>query len=60
MDRAPKETNVTQRFAERDLRAKVATDAEASEGLERVRKLLGHMRRAEVVRWLAHYRFNSA
>jgi hypothetical protein len=51
---------VTQRFAERDLRAKVATDAEAAESLERARKLLGHvdarvtkrwyMRKAEVVR----------
>lgn len=60
MDRVLKETELTQRFAERDLRAKVATDAEANESLERARKLLGHvdaritkkwyMRKAEVVR----------
>ena len=60
MDRVLKETAVKKRFAERDLRAKVATDAEASENLERARKLLGHadaritkkwyMRRAEIVR----------
>jgi hypothetical protein len=60
MNRALKETTVKTRFAERDLRARVATDAEASENLERARKLLGHadaritkrwyMRKAEVVR----------
>lgn len=60
MDRVLKETAVKKRFAERDLRAKVATDAEASENLERARKMLGHadaritkkwyMRRAEIVR----------
>ena len=60
MDRMLKETAAKKRFAERDLRAKVATDAEASENLERARILLGHadaritkkryMRRAEIVR----------
>jgi hypothetical protein len=60
MDRVLKETKVKERFAERDLRAKVATDAEAEENLERARKLLGHvdarvtkkwyMRRPEIVR----------
>lgn len=57
MDRVLKETKITQRFAERDLRAKVATDAES---LERARQLLGHVdakitkkwyiRKAEIVR----------
>lgn len=60
MDRVLKETKVTQRFAERDLRAKAATDKEEAEGLERARKLLGHvdaritkkwyMRKPEIVR----------
>ena len=60
MTRVLKDTKVTQRFAERDLRAKVATDAEEKESLERARKLLGHvdgrvtkkwyMRKAEIVR----------
>ena len=58
--RVLKQTKVTGRFAERDPRAKVATDAEAAENLERARKLLGHvdaritkkwyMRKAEIVR----------
>lgn len=57
MERVLKETNLSQRFAERDLRAKVATDAES---LERARSLLGHVdakitkkwyiRKAEIVR----------
>ncbi len=56
MARALKETKLETRFAERDLRAKVATDAES---LERARELLGHadtritkrtyMRRAQVI-----------
>ena len=43
MARVLADTKVTQRFAERDLQAKVATDAEEKESLERARKLLGHV-----------------
>lgn len=60
MARVLKETQVRDRFAERDLRAKVASDAEERENLERARKLLGHadaritkkwyMRKPEIVR----------
>jgi len=39
MHRALAETKLKQRFAERDLRAKVASDADS---LERARELLGH------------------
>src|SRR5690606_11635072 len=39
MRRVLKETQVTKRFAERDLRAKVASD---SENLPRAQELLGH------------------
>jgi integrase len=39
IDRVLKETKLKVRFAERDLRAKVASDAES---LERARELLGH------------------
>jgi hypothetical protein len=40
MHRALKETKLKVRFKERDLRAKVASDAES---LERARELLGHV-----------------
>jgi hypothetical protein len=39
MDRVLAETKVTKRFAERDLRAKVGSDAES---IERPQRILGH------------------
>ena len=39
MDRLLKETRVTERFAERDIRAKVGSDAET---LEKARQILGN------------------
>jgi integrase len=51
MDRVLKETKVAQRFAERDLRAKAATDKEEAEGLERARKLLGHVDARITKKW---------
>lgn len=51
MDRVLSETKVTERFAERDLRAKAATDANDAEGLERARKLLGHVDGKVTIKW---------
>ena len=50
-DRVLKETKVTQRFAERDLRAKAATDKEEAGGLERACKLLGHVDARITKKW---------
>jgi hypothetical protein len=51
MARVLKETQVKERFAERDLRAKVASDEEEKVNLERARKLLGHADARVTKRW---------